>query len=136
MRDAGFLTVQRKVAVILMLAGAAGSVALMLHAGRRQQSRVLVLLFLIWVISPFIGVLIADSVSNRWPAGNRATLYLLMVVLALGSLGIYGAIAFEYVKAKAGFVFLVVPFSSWLLIAAVVATAMISARQSRRGGKA
>jgi hypothetical protein len=104
----------------------------MLHAGRRQQSRVLVLLFAIWVISPFIAALIANSVSKRWPVGARATLYLLMVVLTLGSLAIYGEVAFEYVKAKAGFVFLVVPFGSWLLIAVVVAAAMISAKHSGR----
>jgi hypothetical protein len=133
MRDAGFLTVLRKVAVISALAGAAGSVTLMLHAGRRQQSRVLVLLFAIWVVSPFIAALIADSVSKRWHVGTRAALYILMVVLTLGSLAIYGGVAFEYVKAKAGFVFLVVPFGSWLLIAVMVATAaIISARQSGR----
>jgi hypothetical protein len=133
MCEAGFLTVLRKVAVISVLAGAAGSVALMLHAGRRQQSLVLVLLFAIWVVSPFIAALIAESVSKRWPAGTRATLYVLMVILTLGSLAIYGEVAFEYVKAKAGFVFLVVPFGSWLLIAVVVAAAAISsARQSRR----
>jgi hypothetical protein len=133
MRDAGFLTVLRRVAVISVLAGAAGSVALMLHAGRRQQSRVLVLLFTIWVVSPFIATLIANSVLKRWPVGARATLHVLMVVLTLGSLVIYGEVAFEYVKAKAGFVFLVVPFGSWLLIAVVIATAaIISARQSRR----
>jgi hypothetical protein len=132
MRDAVFFTVLRNVAVISVLAGAAGSVALMFHAGRRQQSLVLVLLFAIWVVSPFIAALIADSISKRWPAGTRAALHVLMVVLALGSVVIYGEVAFEYVKAKAGFVFLVVPFGSWLLIALVVATAMISARQSRR----
>jgi hypothetical protein len=133
MRDARFLTVLRRVAVISAPAGAACSVALMLHAGRRQQSRVLVLLFAIWVVSPFIAALIANSVSKRSPVGTRATLYVLMVLLTLGSLAIYGGVAFEYVKAKAGFVFLVVPFGSWLLIAAVVAAAMISAKQSGRG---
>jgi hypothetical protein len=133
MREAGLLTVLRRAAVISALAGAAGSAALMLLAGRRQQSRVLVLLFAIWVVSPFIAGLIANSVSKRWPAGTRATLYVLMVVLTLGSLIIYGEVAFEYVKAKAGFVFLVVPFGSWLLLAVMVGTAaIISARQSRR----
>jgi hypothetical protein len=69
-----------------VLAGAAGSVALMLHAGRRQQSRVLVLLFAIWVVSPFIAAVIANSVSKRWPVGTRAALYVLMVVLTRGAI--------------------------------------------------
>jgi ABC-type transport system involved in multi-copper enzyme maturation permease subunit len=120
----------RRVAVLSALSGAAGSLVLMLHAGRRQQSRLLVLLFAIWVVSPFIAALIANSVSKRWPEGARTMLYVLMMVLALGSWAIYGAVAFEYVKAKTGFVFLVVPFGSWLLIAVVVAAAMISARKS------
>lgn len=133
MRDAGLITVLRKVAVMSALAGAAGSLTLMLHAGRRQQSRVLVLLFAIWVVSPFTAALIADSVSKRWHVRTRATLYISMIAVTLGSLAIYGGVAFEYVKAKAGFVFLVVPFGSWLLIAVAVATAaIISARRSSR----
>jgi len=124
------LILLRRVAVLSALSGAAGSLGLMLHAGRRQQSRLLVLLFAIWVVSPFIAALIANSFSKRWPAGARTLLHVLMMVLALGSWAIYGAVAFAYVKAKTGFVFLVVPFGSWLLIAVVVAATMISARKS------
>lgn len=53
----GFANVLRSVAVVAMLAGAAGSITLMLHAGRRQQSRVLMLLFGAWVLSPFVAAL-------------------------------------------------------------------------------
>ena len=55
-----------------------------------------------------------------------------MLVLTLGSLAIYGEVAFGYATAKVGFVFLVVPLASWLLIAIVVPiAASISSRVSR-----
>jgi hypothetical protein len=133
MLDTRFLTVLHRVALIAMIAGAVGSATLMLHAGRRQQSRALMALFGIWVLSPFVAGVVASSVSKRWAAVTRATLCMIIVVLTLGSLVIYGDVAFGYTKAKVGFVFLVVPLASWLLTAAVVATAaLISGSQSRQ----
>jgi len=125
------------VALATILADAGGSIAFMLHAGRRQQSRILMLLFGAWVLSPFIATLIASSVSSRWATGTRRTLYGLMLILAVASLAIYGEVAFEYINAKVGFVFLIVPLASWLLIAVGVGTAaLISDRVPRRGNAA
>ena len=133
MFETGLLSDLRKVAFLAVLAGSAGSLALMLHAGRRQESRVLMLLFGIWVLSPFVAAVVASSVSKRWTVVTRATLYIVIVVLSVSSLAIYGSVAFGYSKAKAGFIFLVVPLASWLLIAAGVAmAAFISGRQLRR----
>jgi hypothetical protein len=76
---------------------------------------------------------VASSASKRWEVVTRAAIYLVLVVVTLGSLAIYGDVALGYTKAKVGFIFLVVPLTSWLLIAVAVATAaVISARQSRR----
>jgi hypothetical protein len=55
-------------------------------------------------------------------------LYSVMLVLTLGSLAIYGDVAFGPPRAKPAFAFLVVPLSSWLLIAIVVAAAKISGK--------
>lgn len=130
--ETGFLSVLRKVALIAMLAGSAGSIALMLYAARHQHSRILLLIFGVWVLSPFLAVAAAISISKRWAAVTRATTYIVMLVLTLGSLTIYGEVAFGYAKAKVGFIFLVVPLASWLLIAvAVSVAAVISAKQSR-----
>jgi hypothetical protein len=61
-------------------------------------------------------------------------LYVVMLVITFGSLAIYCALAFAPLRAKTGFVFLVVPAASWLLIAIVVTiAALISGRLSRRG---
>jgi len=87
----------------------------------------------IWVLSPFMAVLLADVVSKGWPILTRAALYSVMLVLTLGSLAIYGDAALRP-RAKAAFVYVVVPPASWLLIAIVLPiAALISGSLSRRG---
>ena len=81
----------------------------MLYAGRRQQSRILVLLF------PFAAAVLASVVSRRWSVIVPATLHVVMLVFTISSLAIYGAVAFGYLNVKVGTVFLVVPLTSWLL---------------------
>jgi hypothetical protein len=135
--EGGFLGVLRAAALIAMLAGSVGSVGLMLHAGRRNNSRILLLLFALWVLSPFMALVWANVVSKRWSVLTRATLYSVMLVLALGSLAIYADVALGPPRAKAAFAFVVVPPASWLLIAIVVPIAeLISGRMSRRGDDA
>jgi hypothetical protein len=125
-----FLGLLRVAAQIAVLAGAAGSLGLMLHAGRRNGSRILLVLFAIWVLSPFMALVLANVVSKRWSVLTRATLYSLTLVLALGSLAIYGGVALGPPRAKTAFVFVVVPPASFLLIAIVVP---ISGKLSCRG---
>jgi hypothetical protein len=77
---------------------------------------------------------LANMVSKRWSVLTRATLYTVMLVLAVGSLAIYGDVALGRPRTKVAFVFVVVPPASWLLIAVVVPiAALISGRPSRRG---
>jgi len=131
--DGGFLGVLRAVAVIAVVAGAGGSVGLLLSAGRRTPLFLLVL-FVGWVLSPFLALGWAHKVSKRWSALTRATLYWVTVVLALGSLAIY---YWDPVLRPAGsaraFLFVLVPPASWLLMAiAVPMAALIARRRSRR----
>jgi hypothetical protein len=44
----------------------------MFHAGRRNDSRVLLVLFALWVLSPFMVVVLANVVSKRWSVQTRA----------------------------------------------------------------
>jgi hypothetical protein len=132
--EGGFLGPLRAVAMIAVVAGAGGSVGLMLRAGHRNASRILLVLFGIWVLSPFMALVLANVVSKRWSVLTRATLYSVMLVLTLGSLAAYGDVALGPPRAKPAFVFLVVPLASWLLIAIVVPiAALISGRLSRQG---
>ena len=119
----------RAVAIIAAVAGAIGSVALTLYVGRHNASRILLSLFVIWVLSPFVALVCASIVSKRWPVLTRTTLYSLMLVLTLGSLAIYGDVAFGPARATPAFAFLVVPLVSWLLIAVALPVSAFLSRK-------
>jgi hypothetical protein len=124
----------RAVAIIAAVAGAMGSVALTLHIGRHNASRILLSLFVIWVLSPFVALVFASLVSKSWSAPTRATLYGVMLVLTLGSLAIYGDVAFGPPRASPAFAFLVVPLVSWLLITVALPVSAFLTRKLRRQG--
>ena len=135
--EPGFLGRLRAAALIAVLAGAVGSVGLMLHASGRTASWVGLALIAIWVLSPFAALALANVVSTRWSILARATLYSVMLVVTLGSLAVYVDDASRPRKAQAAFVFVVVPPASWLLMAIVLPiAAVISGRLSRRSGGA
>jgi hypothetical protein len=131
--DGGFPGLLHIVALIAVVAGAGGSVGLIFWVGHRNPSRVLLGLFVIWDLSPFIALLLADMVSKRWSVITRATLHIVMLVLALSSLALYGDVVLRP-RPQPAFMFLVVPLGSWLLMTIVVPiAALISGRRSRRG---
>jgi hypothetical protein len=131
-RPGGFLRLVHAVALIAVVAGTVGSVGLTFWLGHRNPSRVLLLLFLIWDVSPFIAFLLADMFSKRWSVTTRATLHIVMLVVALTSLALYGDAVWRP-RPQPAFLFLVVPFGSWLLMMTVVPViALISRRRSRR----
>jgi len=100
----------------------------MLYIGRRNPSFLLLVLFTGWVLSPFVALLLAHRVANRWPVPGRA-LDALALFLSLGSLAIYTTV-FVTSPPKPAFWFLVVPFGSWLLLGI---TALVAGRLPRRG---
>jgi hypothetical protein len=109
----------RVLALIAILIGAVGSLILLFYAGHSQKSVILIALFTLWVLSPFVGVLIADRISKRWTVITHMTLYWLILVITLGSLISYSEI-FGQLGAKPAFKFLVIPLISWLLIVTVI----------------
>ena len=132
----GFLGLLRAVALVAVVAGAVGSVGLMLKADQRTPPFLLVLFF-IWVLSPFVALTSANLVSKRWPVLTRATLYGVTVLITLGSLAIYGGIVSPPAGSPRAFVFVAVPPASWLLMTiAVSIAALISRRLSHRGARA
>jgi len=106
-------SVLRTAALIALPVGAIGSLAFMLRVGHHNPSRILMILFSVWVLAPFAALIL----SMRWAAFSRTPLYIVMLVIALGSPAIYGYVAFGPPRAQPAFAFLVVPFVSWLLIA-------------------
>lgn len=125
-----FLVLLRIVARIAVAVGAAASVSLMLRAGRPPLF--LLVLFTGWVLSPFVGLALADFASKRWSVLTRATLYGVMLILALGSVAFYGDVVSMPPGTRPAAVFLLVPLASWLLLTmAVPVAALVSRRLSR-----
>ena len=123
----------RAAALTALAVGAGGSVALMLRAGQRSPG-LLIVLFLGWVLSPFVLLVLADAASKRWSAFTRAALYGVMLVVAAGSLAIYADDARGHRRPQAAFVYVAVPPASWLLLATVVPIAAVMSRRSSRPG--
>lgn len=127
------LDLLREIALIAVLAGAAGSLVFLLSVGRRSP-RFLLVFYVFWVLSPFTVLVWANLVSKRWSVVTRATLYSVMLILALSSLVIYRAVSLGLFRARPAAVFLLVPLASWLFTAiAVPIAALTSRRLSRRG---
>jgi len=132
----GFLGLLRAVAPIAVVAGAVGSLGLMLRAGRNTP-RLLLVVFVIWVLSPFVALAWATMVAKRWSVPTRAALYCVTLVITLGSVAVYGDVVLRSAGSPRAFVFVVVPPGSWLLLAIVVPiAALISRRRSHRGAGA
>jgi hypothetical protein len=109
----------RVAARIAVLVGALGSVVMMLYVARRNPSRVLLVLFAIWDLSPFVALALANRRSPRWPLRAQTMLSIVALVVAVGSLAIYGTVLISPTP-KVARVFLMVPLGSWIVILLVV----------------
>ncbi len=119
----------RTVTLIAVPAGALGSVGFMLVVGHRNKSILLMVLFVIWVLSPFVALVLANVISKRWSVLMRATLHGVMLLLTAASLAVYGNVAFGPPRPQPAFFFLMVPLGSWLLIATVVSIATLKRKK-------
>lgn len=109
------LTFYRNLVITIILVGASVSMYLMFETGNRQSSLVLMALFTGWNVSPFVAMLIAMLMSQRWSWPLRRVLYLLFPAITTLALAIYSGVI-NFGDAKPAFVFLVVPFFSWLIL--------------------
>jgi hypothetical protein len=116
-------------ALLMVLIGAVVSLDLMFNAGRNQKSVLLMILFTIWVVSPFIALMAAQLYFKRWLSRIHIILYWVMVFLSILSVISYAGV-FNLPGTKTAFMFLVVPFFSWLVIGIVF---LIAKRRSRKG---
>jgi hypothetical protein len=110
---------------IALLAAAVASIVFMLHAARNQKSVLLLLLFAAWTISPFVAAACAHILAARWRPRTRSALTFATVLLFL-AVPIYADVAYVHTDVKIGFIFLVVPFASWIALGIVPAVALLS----------
>jgi len=121
------------VALIALVVGTIGSLAIMFREGQ-DTPRFMLVLFTIWVLSPFAALFWANMVSKRWSVVTRATLYCVMLIVALGSLAIYSElIDVRPARSANAFLFVTVPPLSLLFVAIVTpVAAFLSGKLSRR----
>jgi uncharacterized membrane-anchored protein len=112
-----------------LVVGALGAIILMLYAGRNSPQRLLIVLFACWVASPFVLLALVYFVSKRLSAITRNVLNWLTLVLAVGTLAIYGYFVFRQTQSIPTQVFVVIPPVSWLLSTIVIGGAAIMSRQ-------
>jgi hypothetical protein len=121
----------RTSARIAVLVGALGSVGLTLYAGRQNPSSLLMTAFAIWVLSPFVLIILAASISTRWSSRTRMALDRAALVVTLMSLVTYTVRVLRPPKAQAAFVFVAVPPICWLLVAGAISAAAFLSRRRR-----
>jgi hypothetical protein len=129
-----FLGIFRVTALIALVIGAIGSLGFMFRASQHTP-RILLILFIVWVLSPFAALLWANMVSRRWSVLTQGTLYCVVFIVALGSLAVYSKlIDIKPAGSANAFLWVIVPPLSLLFIAIVIPiAAFISSRSSRRG---
>jgi hypothetical protein len=101
-------------APIVIAFGALSSLGFLFIAGRHTPVFLLVL-FVGWVLSPFIGLLTANKISQRWSASTLVYMYVLMLILTIAPLVIYSG-ALTPPKARPASIFLLVTLALWLVI--------------------
>jgi|ERR1035437_1371656 len=121
----------RIVSFIIVVAGAIVSLSFVVRAGQNNKSVLLVSLFVIWVLSPFIGLFLANFVSTRWSVPVRIALCTIIILITAGSLLVYAGVI--PAGTKPAFKFLVTPLISWIFILVFIPAGIsISGRVSRR----
>lgn len=116
------------IALFAVIAGAAGSVVFTLIAGHNNKSVLLVLLFVIWVLSPFVAMVVAAIHSRSWSVRMRSILLYMMIFLTLASIICYSGVM-SPPGVKPGFVFLVIPLISWLVLLIIFLTVSVGQRR-------
>jgi hypothetical protein len=108
----------RQAALLAVLVGAVGSVGFVLRAGRTTPRLVLVLM-VIWVLAPFAAL--------AW-ANIKKRLFWLTFVITVGALVSYASVIMPPAGSPRGFMFVMVPALSWLLIVIAAAIAAFMSR--------
>ena len=124
----GMMDLSRALALIAVVAGTVVSEFLVIRTGGRPQP-LLTLIFVIWILLPFVALAWAIFVSKSWPALVRISLYCTTFLIAVGSVAFYGGLILPRAGSPRAFVFVIGPMASWVLMLIVVP---ISAAYSRK----
>lgn len=129
-REEGFRGRLRMTALIVVVFGAIGSIGLFFHAIKHPPLVILVL-FVVWILAPYVVLIWGTVISKRWTALTRTTLYSVMIVVTIGSLAVYVRDAIKPRKSQPAAVYVLVPPASGLLVVIAVSIAALLSRTRR-----
>ena len=119
-------------ALVASVVAAAGSVALLLYAGRRSPQHFVVFLMAAWVLSPFVALALLSLVVKRWPAFPQRVLHGVMLLVSVASLTAYDVAVLRPLTSKPpAFVFVLWPPVSMALAVIILSTARWLSRSAR-----
>ena len=121
----------RLTAVVALVLGAAGSLGLWIRAAQHPPPLIIVL-FVVWVLSPFVILGIAHVAAKRWAPSTQAALCWVTLLVTVASILIYADDAVGHRPAHPAFVYVAVPPVSWLVSAVAIG---LGARIARRKQK-
>jgi uncharacterized membrane protein len=122
----------RAAALIANVAGAVGSLGLWIHAARHPPP-LIIALFVVWVLSPFVILGAGHILARRWLPGTQSALYWVTLFVALAALVIYTDDAIAHRAAHPAFVYTAVPPILWAITGAAIAIGAARARKRVAG---
>ena len=106
-----------KSASISIYIGATGSLSFMFWSGRNNTHLLLTLLFTLWVLAPFVIMIIISQYVKHWQIRSQKIISITLLATILVSLAVYFTNLIHPPKAQAAFVFVMVPPASMFLLA-------------------
>ena len=122
--------IMQRLAFVLCLLAAFGSLALVIIAGRHSPP-LLTILFAGWVISPFIALFLVRSIGTFRPIMADSIFSCMIFLISIGSLTAYIVALVHSTVKPATQVYLIVPLCSWILIVIAVTTKAIQRRSQK-----
>jgi len=121
----------RAIAFTALVIGAIGSLGFWIYAAKHPPP-LLIVLFVVWVLSPFVVLGIGHVVAKRWAPSTRAALYWATLLVTVASIVIYADDAVSHRTAHPAAVYVVVPPASWVVsVVAIGVGAWIAKRKQK-----
>jgi hypothetical protein len=112
-----------------LLGGAIGSVALMLYAGRTNTHTILNLLFVAWVLAPFIALSFAEAKAHHWTPAVRTTLHWVALITVVVTLALFVRRIYNVPRHQPAAVFVLVPPAAILVMMLALGVAKMISRR-------
>ena len=110
--------------------GALGAIAMLLRTGYRVGTPGFLLAIIgAWVVSPFILLRMLLRWGRHWPLALREVLYVVAIVVGVGTLAVYLRVALVPIRAKPAVPFVVMPPIAWIVTALALLVAWVMARR-------